>query len=62
MAEQEGLIIRPLLGDRLALCPPLIITEDEIAELFDRLGKALDKTLDWAKRGRPAGPGLINLL
>jgi 4-aminobutyrate--pyruvate transaminase len=49
MAEQEGLIIRPLLGDRFGLCPPLVITEDEITELFARLGKALDRTLDWAR-------------
>jgi 4-aminobutyrate--pyruvate transaminase len=50
MAEQEGLIVRPLGGERFALCPPLIINEAEIAELFDRLGKALDRTLDWATR------------
>ena len=48
LAEQEGLIVRPLLGERFALCPPLVITEDEITELFARLGKALDRTLDWA--------------
>jgi 4-aminobutyrate--pyruvate transaminase len=34
------------------LCPPLIITAAEIDELFDRLGRALDKTLDWVRRGR----------
>jgi 4-aminobutyrate--pyruvate transaminase len=31
-------------------CPPLIITPAQIDELFDKLGKALDRTLDWAKR------------
>jgi 4-aminobutyrate--pyruvate transaminase len=49
-AQGEGLIVRPLLGDRVALCPPLVIAEGEIAELFDRLERALAKTLDWAKR------------
>jgi len=34
------------------LCPPLIITEGEIDELFDRLTRALDKTLDWIRRER----------
>ena len=42
-AENEGLIIRPL-GDTLGLCPPLVITESEIDELFDRLTRSLDKT------------------
>jgi 4-aminobutyrate--pyruvate transaminase len=51
-AEEEGLIVRFLFGDVVSLCPPLIITEAEIDELFDRLGRALDKTLDWAKRER----------
>jgi 4-aminobutyrate--pyruvate transaminase len=48
--EEEGLITRPLLGDRIALCPPLVITEAEIDELFDRFERGLAKGLDWAKK------------
>ena len=36
-----GLIARQT-GDTIALSPPLIITEDQIAELVDILGKAID--------------------
>ena len=43
MAQEEGLVIRAL-GDTLAICPPLIVNENEIDQLFDRLGKALDRT------------------
>jgi 4-aminobutyrate--pyruvate transaminase len=46
----EGLVVRPLAGDRMAICPPLIITEAEINELFDRFERGLGKTLDWALR------------
>jgi 4-aminobutyrate--pyruvate transaminase len=49
-AEDNGLIVRPLPVDRLALCPPLVISEAEINELFDRLTRALDATADWAKK------------
>jgi 4-aminobutyrate--pyruvate transaminase len=49
-AQDEGLIVRALLGDRVALCPPLVITEGEINELFDRLERALAKSLAWATR------------
>ncbi|HEX4158782.1 MAG TPA: aminotransferase [Rhizomicrobium sp.] len=49
-AEEEGVIARPMLGDRIGLCPPLIISETEIDELFDRLGRALDRGLDWVWR------------
>lgn len=48
-AQEEGLILRALGGDRVAFCPPLVITEAEIDELFDRYERALAKTLDWAK-------------
>jgi 4-aminobutyrate--pyruvate transaminase len=48
--EEEGVITRPLMGDRIALCPPLIITEDEIDELFDRFERGLAKGLEWAKK------------
>jgi 4-aminobutyrate---pyruvate transaminase len=47
-AEAEGLIVRSLAGDTLSLCPPLIISAHEIDEMFDRLTRALDRTLDWA--------------
>jgi len=47
--QDEGVIVRPLLGDRIALCPPLVITDAEIHELFDRLERGLNKTLDWVR-------------
>jgi 4-aminobutyrate--pyruvate transaminase len=52
LAEAEGLIVRSVLGDVLTLCPPLVINESEIDDLFDRLSRALDKTLDWVRRER----------
>jgi 4-aminobutyrate--pyruvate transaminase len=48
-AQEEGLILRALGGDRVAFCPPLVITEAEIDELFDRYERALGRTLDWVK-------------
>jgi len=51
-AEEEGLIVRFIAGDVLSICPPLIIAPAEIDEMFDRLTRALDRTLDWAKRER----------
>ena len=47
--EVHGLISRNL-GEILAFCPPLIITEDEIEEMFDRFSKALDDTYEWVQR------------
>jgi len=41
-ARKHGLITRALPGDGIAVCPPLIITEDEIQEMFDRYKLALD--------------------
>lgn len=54
-AEAHGLITRSL-GDSLALCPPLIITAEEIDELFDRLGRALDDTEAWVQKESLRGP------
>jgi 4-aminobutyrate--pyruvate transaminase len=44
--EENGLIVRAL-GDSVAFCPPLIITEDQVHEVFDKFGKSLDETLEW---------------
>jgi len=41
-AMEYGLIIRALVNDTLAFCPPLIIDEQQIDEMFDCFAKALD--------------------
>ncbi len=51
-AQAEGLIVRALIGDTISLCPPLIISAQELELLFERLGRALDRTLAWAKSER----------
>jgi 4-aminobutyrate---pyruvate transaminase len=38
----HGLLLRPLPGDVIGICPPLIISEDEVDQLFDRLETALE--------------------
>ena len=54
-AAEHGLLVRALINDSVAVCPPLIITEAEIDDLFDRLARALDDTLDdVAKQGEAA--------
>ncbi len=40
----RGLLLRPLPGDVVGICPPLVISEDEIDDLFDRLAGALEDT------------------
>jgi 4-aminobutyrate--pyruvate transaminase len=47
----EGLIVRNI-GDVIALCPPLVISDSEIDELFDRLERALDATSSWVLKSR----------
>jgi len=42
-AQEHGLILRAM-ADTVALCPPLIITAEEIDEMLRRFGKALDDT------------------
>ncbi len=49
-AQEEGLIIRAMAGDVIGFCPPMIITESEIDELFDRFERALGKTLAWVSQ------------
>jgi 4-aminobutyrate--pyruvate transaminase len=43
IAEGHGLIMRALPGDGIAFSPPLIITAEEIVDMLDRFGKALDE-------------------
>ena len=42
LIEANGAILRAL-GDTIGVCPPMIITEAELNELFDRLEASLDQ-------------------
>ncbi|HVR48691.1 MAG TPA: aminotransferase, partial [Pseudorhodoferax sp.] len=42
LALEEGLIVRAM-GDSIGLCPPLVITAAELADLFARLTRAMDR-------------------
>jgi len=41
----EGLIVRALPGDTIAICPPLVIDEAQVDELLDKLQRGLDRVL-----------------
>ena len=45
----HGLIARNC-GDGIAFCPPLIVTEAQLDEIFDKFSKALADTLDYVTR------------
>ena len=47
LAQEEGLIVRAI-GDAVSICPPLVISREEIDLLFERLGRALDRAEVWA--------------
>ena len=49
LAQEEGLITRAVGGDTIALCPPLVIDGAEINQMFDALGRALDRASNWIK-------------
>jgi 4-aminobutyrate--pyruvate transaminase len=48
-AQEEGLITRAVGGDTIALCPPLVIDGAEINQMFDALGRAMDRASNWIK-------------
>lgn len=47
-AQENGLIVRAI-GDTVALCPPLIITEDQVHQVVDRLKKSIDQAAEWVR-------------
>ena len=46
--QELGLIVRNI-GDTVAFCPPLIITNDQVGELLGKFEAGLKKTVDWAQ-------------
>jgi 4-aminobutyrate--pyruvate transaminase len=53
LIQDEGLILRAL-GDTIAICPPLVISEDEVGDLFERLKRGLQRAEEvvWRERLR----------
>jgi adenosylmethionine-8-amino-7-oxononanoate aminotransferase len=47
--QEHGLIVRAVAGNSLAVCPPLVISQAQVDELIEKLGMAIDDTLDFAK-------------
>lgn len=41
-ARQHGVLVRPTPGDSVAFCPPLIINDEQIDDMFDAVQAALD--------------------
>lgn len=49
-AQKHGLIVRAMGGDIVAFCPPLIIDDAQINEMFDKFEKGLDDTEAWVTK------------
>ena len=50
MAQDQGLLIRAVAGSSLGFCPPLIISNQQIDEMMDKLSLALQATLDYCHK------------
>ena len=51
-AHTRGLIVRAI-GDVVALCPPLIITEAEVGDMMGRFRATLEEVAAWAAAAQP---------
>ena len=49
-AQENGLILRAVAGSSLALCPPLIISLEQVDEAIEILSVSLDETLEYANK------------
>ena len=47
--QDHGLIVRAI-GDAVAVCPPYIVTEEQVEEIFALFERGLNDTLDWAQK------------
>jgi 4-aminobutyrate--pyruvate transaminase len=48
LCQERGLIVRAI-GDVIAMCPPFVVTEEHVDEIFTGLARGLDDTLEWAR-------------
>ena len=47
--RHHGLIVRVLAGDAIAFCPPLIVTSEQVDEIFSKFELALADTLNYVQ-------------
>ena len=47
--QDNGLLLRAVGGNSIAFCPPLIITTDQIDEMVDKFGRAIQKTYEYVQ-------------
>jgi 4-aminobutyrate--pyruvate transaminase len=52
-AQEHGVILRSI-QDNIAFCPPLIVTPEQIDQIVERFGAALEETEAWVAAGMPA--------
>jgi 4-aminobutyrate--pyruvate transaminase len=52
-AQEHGVILRAI-QDHIAFCPPLIVTPEQIDQIVERFGAALNETEAWVAAGMPA--------
>jgi 4-aminobutyrate--pyruvate transaminase len=57
LCEDNGVISRAVLNDSLCFSPPLVISKQEIDEMLDRVGKALDELTVQLRREKIAVVG-----
>ncbi len=48
--QDEGLLVRAVAGNSIAFCPPLVIAAEQIDEMAAMFGRALGRTLDFARK------------
>ncbi len=46
-AAHHGLIVRPLLNDSIAFCPPLIISDAQVKDMMDAIERAMDDAIGY---------------
>jgi len=51
LCQDNGLILRAVAGNAVALCPPLIITREEVDDMLTRLKTAIDASYEELKAG-----------
>ncbi len=45
LCQENGLIVRNVAGNALAVCPPLIITREQVDELVDKLQRSIEQAM-----------------